>query len=137
LLVALLLLAQACSAPEPGPDLLAPSEEQIGMRSYQTRVLDSPDKNHVLRAVIVVLQDLGFIIERANDALGVVTAERFAGSGYSTRSVVAVTVTVRERAGDRTEVRVNGVFNSEPIEDPVVYQNFFASLSRSVFLTQE
>ena len=46
-----------------------------------------------MRGVIAALQDLGFIIERANEPLGLVTAARFAEPNYY--DVLGVTVTVR------------------------------------------
>lgn len=139
------LLAPACTAPEPSPDLLAPSQAQTQLRSFQTRVIETGDKRHVMRGVLAVLQDLGFLIERANEPLGVITAARFvepddgtAGSfvvpGHS--YVVAVTAIVRSWGDDQTEVRINAVFNNRPVGDEEVYVNFFAALSRSLFLTE-
>jgi len=133
LLTALLTLACA-SPPQPGPDLLAPTAEQMKLRSFQTRIFDVSDRNHAMRSVIAALQDLGFIIERANEPLGLVTAARFAEP--DSYSVVGVTVTVRPQGADRMQVRVNAVFNNKPIEDPQAYQNFFATLERSLFLAR-
>jgi hypothetical protein len=31
-------------------------------------------------------------------------------------------------------IRANAIFNNKPIEDPKVYQNFFATLERSLFI---
>ena len=129
------LLTFACaSPPQPGPDLLAPTAEQMKLRSFQTRIFDVSDRNHAMRSVIAALQDLGFIIERANEPLGLVTAARFAEP--DSYSVVGVTVTVRPEGTDRMQVRVNAVFNNKPIEDPKAYQNFFATLERSLFLAR-
>ena len=88
--------------------------------------------SRTMRAVISGLQDLGFIIERANEPLGLITAARFAEPNYY--DVAAVTVTVRSAGSERTTVRANAVFNNEPITDPQVYQNFFATLERSLFI---
>ncbi len=127
------LLAAACEAPKPAPDLLAPTEAQLKLRSYQSRTLEIADRQVALRGVMGVLQDLGFIIERANEALGLVTGAKFAEPNFY--DVVGVTVTVREQADGRMLVRVNAIFNNRPIEDPAVYQNFFAALERSLFAT--
>jgi len=79
LALCLLAVAAGCASPrEPSPDLLAVDEEQMKLRSMQTRTLDFPDRNAAVRGVIATLQDLGFIIERANEPLGLVTAARFA-----------------------------------------------------------
>jgi hypothetical protein len=130
-----LLLMQGCAAPQPSPDLLAPTEAQTKLRSFQSRTFDVADRKVAMRGVIAALQDLGFIIERANEPLGLVTAARFAEP--DNRSVVGVTVTVRPQADGRTMVRANAIFNNTPIDDPKVYQNFFATLARSLFINKE
>jgi hypothetical protein len=135
LILAVALLAQGCVAPQPSPDLLAPTEAQMKMRSYQTRTFDATDRKAAMRGVIAALQDLGFIIERANEPLGLVTAARFAEP--DNLSVVGITVTVRPQADGRMMVRANAIFNNRPIEDPKVYQNFFATLERSLFISKE
>jgi hypothetical protein len=129
------LLLYGCSTPETPKDLLAPTEAQLKIRSMQTRAFELTDRNTAMRGVIASLQDLGFIIERANEPLGLVTAARFAEPNYY--DVVSVTVTVRQDTKDKLTVRVNAIYNNKPIEDPKVYQNFFASLERSLFLTKK
>ncbi len=108
---------------------------QMKIRSVQTRTFDVKDRQLAMRGVIAALQDLGFIIERANEPLGLVTAARFAEPNYY--DVVGVTVTVRQATEGRTMIRANAIYNNKPIEDPKVYQNFFATLERSLFITQE
>ena len=135
ILIAGALLVQGCAAPQPSQDLLAPTEAQMKIRSVQTRTFDVKDRQLAMRGVIAVLQDLGFIIERANEALGLVTAARFAEPNYY--DVVSVTVTVRPQAEGRMMIRANAIYNNKPIEDPKVYQNFFATLERSLFVIKE
>ena len=79
--------------------------------------------------------DLGLIIERANEPLGLVTAARFAEPNYY--DVLGVTVTVRLQEAGKTMIRANAIYNSKPIEDPKVYQNFFAAVERSLFLVKD
>jgi len=122
-----------CATPPAEPEtLLAPTEEQMKMRNLQTRTFDIADRKVAMRGVIAALQDLGFIIERANEPLGLVTAARFAEPRYY--DVVGVTVTVRTLNENQTTIRANAIFNNQPITDPVVYQNFFATLERSLFI---
>jgi len=128
------LLLVACAAPPPSQDLLAPSEQHAKLRSYQSRTLASGDRQATMRAVMAVLQDLGFLIERANEPLGLVTGAKFAEPNFN--DVVGVTVTVRPQGESGMLVRTNAVYNNRPVEDPVVYQNFFAALERSLFLTE-
>lgn len=126
-------VATACaSPPEPAKDVLSPGEEQMKIRSMQTRTLDFADRTQAMRGVLAALQDLGFIIERANEPLGLVTAARFAEPHYY--DVVEVTVTVRPQQEGRTLVRINAIYDNQPVTDPEVYQSFFATLQRSAFL---
>ena len=126
--------AAACAGPPPPPPetLLSPSAEQTKLRSAQSRSFDVQDRKLAMRAVMETLQDLGFIIERANEPMGLVTAARFAEPRFS--DVVGVTVTVRPEADGKMLVRANAIYNNKPIDDPKVYQNFFAALERSMFL---
>lgn len=135
ILIAGALLIQGCAAPAPSQDLLALTEAQMKIRSIQTRTFDVKDRQLAMRGVIASLQDLGFIIERANEPLGLVTAARFAEPNFY--DVVGVTVTVRQENAGRMTIRANAIYNNRPIEDPKVYQNFFASLERSLFITKE
>ena len=48
---------------------------------------------------------------------------------------IRMTVTVRQREGDRLAVRANARFNEKPIEDPKSYQDFFTALDKAMFLT--
>lgn len=130
-------LCYGCAAkpPQPGQDLLSPTEAQLKLRALQTRTFDVKDRRLALRAIIAVLQDLGFIVERANEPLGFVTAERFAEPDY--RQILGVTVTVLAQEDGRMLIRANAILNNKPIEDPKVYQNFFASLERSLFVTRD
>lgn len=133
-IVAGAVLLHGCAAPQPSQDLLAPTDAQMKIRTVQTRTFDVKDRQAAMRAVIAALQDLGFIIERANEPLGLVTAARFAEPNYY--DVVGVTVTVRQESDDRMMIRANAIYNNKPIEDPKVYQNFFATLERSLFVTR-
>ncbi len=132
LYLALGLFGCATAPPQSTALLLAPTEEQMQLRNLQTRSFDVSDRNQAMRSVIAALQDLGFIIERANEPLGLVTAARFAEPRWF--DVVGVTVTVREEGDGKMLVRVNAIYNNQPVTDPKVYQNFFATLERSLFI---
>ncbi len=131
---ALAVTMAACTAPKPSPQLLAPTEAQTKMRAIQSRTFEVADKLVALRGVMAVLQDLGFVIERANEELGLVTGAKFAEPNFL--DVVAITVTVRPQEGGKFLVRVNAIYNNVPVEDPEVYQNFFAALERSLFVNR-
>jgi hypothetical protein len=127
-------LLAGCAAPEPSKDILAPSAEQTKLRSFQSRTFEVADRQVAMRAVMGVLQDLGFIIERANEPLGLVTAARFAEPDF--HDIVGVTVTVRPLEGGQMLIRANAVHNNRPVVDPETYQRFFAALERSLFITK-
>ena len=104
-------------------------ETQLQKRSYQSRIFETADKEKVLRATISTLQDLGFVIDRAELMLGSVSGTKLDGHQ------IKITVSVRPKGTDRMLVRANAQFNITPIEDPKHYQDFFASLEKSLFLT--
>lgn len=131
----IVLLAAACSAPQPKPELLAPTEEATRLRSYQSRTFDVADKQVALRAVMGALQDYGFIIERANDALGLVSAARFAEPNFL--DIIAITVTVRPVGTTQMLIRANAVHNNRPVVDAEPYSKFFAALEKALLLTRD
>ena len=104
-------------------------ETQLQKRSYQSRIFETADKEKVLRATISTLQDLGFVIDRADLMLGSVSGTKLDGHQ------IKITVSVRPKGTDRMLVRANAQFNITPIEAPKHYQDFFASLEKSLFLT--
>lgn len=107
--------------------ILGTSESQVKLRSYQSRSFDTGDRKLVLRSVIATMQDLDFIVNRADDELGMVSGTSF---GKSSK----LTVSVRSIGNDKVIVRANGQKGLSAIENPVPYQNFFTMLSQSLFL---
>lgn len=127
-LMILLLLPLTSCAPSTR-QVLATSESQVKLRSIQTRAFDTTDKNRMLRTVIATLQDLGFIIDKADATIGTVSATKL--DKYNLR----MTVTVKERGESQLMVRANAQYNIHPVEDPEPYQQFFNSLSKAIFLS--
>ncbi len=105
------------------------SESQVQIRQIQTRAFDTTDRKKTLRTVIATLQDLGFVIDKADHELGTVSGTKL--DGYSLR----MTVTIRSRGKSQTLVRANATYNVTPIEDPQPYQQFFIALEKAMFLT--
>jgi hypothetical protein len=127
-LVALLPFLVAGCVNKPNEQIMA-GANQVELRSYQTRAFDTTDKKMMLRAVIATLQDLGFVIDQADEDIGSVTGTKI--SGYQIR----MTVITRPKGETQLMVRANAYYNVEPIEDPAPYQDFFTSLSKALFLT--
>jgi hypothetical protein len=78
------LLLVACAS-QPNREIMA-GANQVELRSNQTRAFDTTDKNMMLRTTIATLQDLGFIIDQADEDLGAVTGTKL--SGYKIRMTV-------------------------------------------------
>lgn len=133
LILSCLFILQACStgSSTPPKDLLSLSEASMKIRSFQTRVFDVSDQRKMVQAVVSTLMDLGFIVERVNAPLGVVTAAKFAGNGNS--GFVEATVTIEPKGKTQMKIRANALYNRQPIEDPKVYQNFFTTLHKAIF----
>lgn len=131
LLIVCTVLSACVSETKPPENLLSLTDSQMKIRSYQSRSFDISDQGKALRGVIAALLDLGFIVERVNSQLGLVTAGKFADSGST--GFVELTVIVLPKGDKQTEVRVNALYNTKPIEDPKVYQNFFITVQRSFF----
>ena len=116
------------------PDVTG-SASQLESRQIQTREYDTLDKRMTLRSVVATLQDLGFTIDTADLALGTITARR----GYHDKNyanyLMCMTVTVREREGERVAVRANARLDDAAITDPKTYQDFFVALDKAMFLT--
>lgn len=122
----LLTLLGACATSN---DAITDGGSQLEIRQIQTREYDTLNKRDTLRSVLATLQDLGFVIDKADYNLATVTATKL--QDYKIR----MTVTVSERSGERIAVRANARFNETSIEDPRAYQDFFAVLDKAMFLT--
>jgi hypothetical protein len=125
LIVLFMLIACAPSTKQ----VLATKESQVKLRSIQTRAFDTTDRDKMLRTVIATLQDLGFIVDKADNVLGAVSATKL--EMYTLR----MTVSVRPRGESQLLVRANAQYNITAVEDPEPYQQFFDALSKAIFLT--
>ena len=124
--ILVLILLGGCA---PQNAVITDGGSQLQVRQIQTREYDTLNKRDTLRSVIATLQDLGFVIDKADAELATVSATKL--QDYQIR----MTVTVRERDGKRLAVRASARFNEQPIEDPRAYQDFFTVLDKAMFLT--
>lgn len=130
-LLALLAVLPFSGCAHSNATILDADNSQVALRQIQSRAFDTTDKEKTLRSVISTLQDLGFVIDKADLALGTVTATKL--DGYAVR----MTVTVRARNAKQMLVRANAEYEQEAVVDPAPYQAFFTSLSKSMFLTAQ
>ena len=127
-----LIVALAVTACAPSTkSVLETSSSAVELRSYQSRAFDTTDVEKTLRTVIATLQDLGFVVDKADAALGMVSGTKL--SGYELR----ITVTVRPRGEKQLVVRANAQYQDKAVEDPQPYQDFFTSLEKAMFLTAQ
>lgn len=122
----LILMICACAARQ--RNILEANDSQVRLRSIQSRVFDYTDRNRMLRTIISTLQDLGFVIDDADENLGTVSGTK--RCGYSLR----MTVSIRPRGNMQLIVRSNAQFNLQTVDDPEPYQQFFSALSKALFL---
>lgn len=126
--VACCLLAIASCAPSTKA-VMETGQSAVALRSFQQRAFDTTDREKTLRTVISTLQDLSFVVDKADLELGTISATKL--SGYMLR----ITVTVRPRGTTQMLVRANAQYMDKAVEDPKPYQDFFVALEKSMFLT--
>ncbi|MFA4989882.1 MAG: hypothetical protein WC576_03830 [Candidatus Omnitrophota bacterium] len=132
ILVSLFLAITLSGCATPAANALRANESQVKLRSIQTRAFDTTDKKKMMQTVISTMQDLDFVIDKADFLLGSVTGSKFLG-----QAVVAMSVTVRPRGEKQLLVRVNAQYGVNSVEDPATYQDFFTALEKSIFLTAQ
>jgi hypothetical protein len=125
----LIVLIMLVSCAPSTKQVLATKGSQVKLRSIQTRAFDTTDKDKMLRTVIATLQDLGFIVDKADDVLGAVSGTKL------DRYTLRMTVSVRPRGETQLLVRANAQYNITAVENPEPYQQFFDALSKAIFLT--
>lgn len=116
--------------------MIIENPQQLEIRSYQTKEYNKSKKD-LSRAVISTLQDLSFIIDKADMETGTVTATKLAQN-----ATMKITIIVREKSKDTMQVRANAQFASagvmpQAVTEPETYQAFFTALDKSLFLEKE
>jgi len=135
LLLVLAAVLPACQL-DARKQLLATELGSVELRAMQTRAFDTSDEQTTLRTIIATLQDLGFVIDKADADLGLVTGTRVE---YPTQ--MRATVTVRPHGESQLLVRANAQTGTttdfmpmRAVDDPEAYQAFFTSLEQAMFL---
>ena len=121
------LFAAGCAPMVPlNQRVLDGGKETLRLRSMQSRVFETTDRERTLRDVVATLRDLEFTIAKADTVLGVVSGMK---------QGMRITVTVSPRGAGQMVVRANAQQGMAPGEDPEAYQQFFAALAKATFLT--
>ncbi len=158
-LVLALALVAGCAVESPRPP-----RSQLQKRQMQTRIFEVASERLVMKAMINVLQDEGFMIDLANLELGVLKADKevsvedpnermfavlFAGDNarWKQNQRIECTANVSRYGKRRIKVRVvffskildnhGGVMEVRHIESQRFYQDFFAKVDKSIFLAKE
>ena len=108
--------------------VLATSNSQAAQRAISTRSFETGDQARVFQATIAALQDLGFVVDRADAVLGTVSATRYGSN------LIRLTISLRQISPRQTVVRVSGQINQVALSDPEPFQRFFEALSQALFL---
>lgn len=124
----ILLMATLAGCANTSARFLDSEEGQLKLRSMQTRAFETSDKDKLMRGVISSMQDLGFVVEKADPLTGTVSGTKFA-SGE-----VKLTVVVRPKDQQSMLVRANAQHGVTPVTTPESYQDFFNVLSKAMFL---
>jgi hypothetical protein len=107
------------------------NKSAVQLRSMQSRAFETTDRHKTMRTVIATLQDLSFVVDKADMELGSISATKL--DGYALR----MTVSVRPHSEKRGIVRANAQFNITPVTEPKPYQDFFVALEKAMFLTAQ
>ncbi len=116
--------------------MILENQQSLKVRSYQIKKYDKT-KKEVARAIVSTLQDLSFIIDKADMETGTVTATKLV-KGASMR----MTLIARKQSKISTQVRINAQFSGggnmpEAVTDPETYKAFFTALDKSLFLESQ
>lgn len=143
-----------------------PQQTQLEKRQIQTKTYDSIDKATVMKAMLNVLQDDGFIVNNANPLLGFISGSKEfdvndqsinVGEDFGTNKVSlafrGVRVAVIEATANVTEygkdikVRINfkrkllNVYGNaqsiDEINNEKYYQDFFAKVDKAIFIQKQ
>lgn len=160
--ILLMLMVVTCAC-HPSGEESKPQKTQLEIRESQTRTFDVQDVRLVMKSVLNVLQDEGYIVKNVALDLGFLSAskevdiergsERFWAQfsrGKEVRwpknELIESTVNVSD-FGDKTRIRANfqikifdnagGVLRIQPIIDEEFYQEFFTKVSKGIFIQEQ
>ncbi len=142
-----------------------PPRTQLQIREFQTRSYETNDVKMVMKALLNVLQDDGFIVKNANIELGllnatkevditnkwevfgaILTTSKYQAPRWAKHRIIEATGNVSE-FGTQCRVRMNflikdmdnlgGLRQVGQIEDEKYYQDFFSKVDKGIFIQKE
>lgn len=139
------------------------TKTQLQIREFQTRTYDTNDTKLVMKAMLNVLHDEGFIVKHASLELGLISATKeadveskggaflsmlFMGqkAKWKKNSIIESSANISE-FGEKCRVRIifqvkvldnkGEVMTVKQIADAKYYQNFFSKVDKGLFLERE
>jgi uncharacterized protein (UPF0261 family) len=109
-------------------DFSQPPESAATLAARRSRIFATADKRNALRAAIAALQELDFIVDRADLAGGTVSGVK------ADQYLMRVSVTVAPSGADRMLVRTVARYDVTPVLEAAPYEKFFAVLARILAL---
>lgn len=130
----LVLSLAACVTNQPPPIVLS-KKSAVELRSMQTRVFETPDEHKVYRAILSVMQDLGYAITSLEPDSGVVTGNKLAQLNLTAAISSSNDKTTTVRANAVVQINSRKMTPRHQVDDPEFYQKrFFDPLSQALFL---
>ena len=150
------LAAAACATAKP-------EKTQLELREFQSRSFDTTDAKLVMKAVMNVLQDDGYIVRNANLDLGLLNATKEldvskggskflaillwgSSARWNSNAIVECSATIGE-FGEQTRVRVNfqsktldnagAVKEVKDVDDEAFYREFFGKVDKGIFIQSQ
>jgi len=123
--LASLALLAACTQLSPRDIVFEDAARQQQLRNLQTHSFAATDRIKTMRAVIVTLQDLDFVIDQADSRLGFISATKL--NGYR----LNISVLVDDTSPGQMLVRASFSAVLQKVQD-TSYQEFFASLQKNI-----
>lgn len=104
-------------------------KNQAELKKMQTRIFDTNDQDKILKDIISTFQDLGFVIDKTDIVLGMVSA-----TCVKSYQDVRMTVTIRPKGDKQLIIRANIQFGTDTVLDPFQYTEYFKSLASTILL---
>ena len=130
IILAILILGMIAGCTNTARKAFETDESQVKLRSIQTRAFDTTDKKMMMQNVISTMQDIDFVIDKADYLLGSVT-----GTKYYKNTIITMSVTVRPRGEAQLLVRASAQHGIKSVKDAQTYQDFFVALEKSLFMS--
>lgn len=109
-------------------DFSKPPESPAKLAAMRSRIFATADKPKALRAAIAALQELGFVLDRADFAAGSVSGAK------ADEYLLRWTITAAPAGSGRLLIRAVLRYDVTPVLDHDPYQKYFATLARLLVL---